>query len=116
MEFFFFEVNPRRVWDGVVRADLIDEATAARSGFVGDDDTVEGVLLRAAACEPDRDAHSYSFRPGSAGNELREGIAAAARVATAEFGELFHHLFRLCVLFEEPVDVCDTRSATERDA
>jgi hypothetical protein len=70
MEFFFFEVNPGRIRKGIVRANLIDEATAARRTLVRNDDAIERVLLCAMPGEPDRDAHDAPFRPGLAGHQL----------------------------------------------
>src|SRR5262245_22424345 len=61
MEFFFFEVNPRRVRDGVVGADLIDESTAPRRALVGDHDAVERMLLAASTGEANGDAHWTPF-------------------------------------------------------
>jgi hypothetical protein len=62
MEFFFFEVNDRRVWKGIIRAELIDGAASARSATVGDDDAIESMLLGPATGESDGDAHGCPFR------------------------------------------------------
>src|SRR5579872_3429096 len=45
---------------GVERADLFDEAAVARRAGVGDDDAIEGALLRAAAGEADFEGHAGS--------------------------------------------------------
>jgi hypothetical protein len=70
MEFFFFEVNPRWIRKGIVRADLIDETPIARCGRVGDHDAIERVLLGTVTGESDGDAHDAPFAPGSAGHQL----------------------------------------------
>src|SRR3990172_11095256 len=71
MEFFFFEVNTGRVGKRIVGADLLDEPSAARRPLIGDDDSVERVLLGPAASEPDGDAHGAPFRSGPAQPGMR---------------------------------------------
>src|SRR6476619_99706 len=46
--------------DGVVEPEALDVAAVARAAAVGDDDVVEGALLRAAAGEADLD-HGAEF-------------------------------------------------------
>src|SRR5882672_6919927 len=45
----------------VVGPDLLDEAAVARAARVGDDNRIEGALLRPAAGQPDLESHGVPF-------------------------------------------------------
>src|SRR4051812_10397159 len=91
MEFFFFEVNPRWIRKRIIRTDLIDEASAARCALVGDDDSVERMLLRTVAGEPDGDTHCCSFRwmPAQPGISCEKGLPPPGLPSLVSFFIIF---------------------------
>src|SRR3712207_424268 len=56
------DVHQRRLHPRVVAADGVDRGAVARPPGVGDDDPVDGILVRAVTHEPDLDSHLTSVR------------------------------------------------------